>query len=144
MTGPPPRRPLTPTPEETARRQKSCLAVSLLRWAVSSPTPAGAARGTRTFCLSRLGGHFPFHGYFADKTKSRSSAGFIVSTRTQTTANFRRGERLLQRPWRPIRPVWLLRRPFSRLLLWLFLLSGEQLPLRRACRGRRSPPRGRT
>ncbi len=67
----PPRRPLTPTPEETARRQKSCLAVSLLRWAVSSPTPAGAARGTRTFCLSRLGGHFPFHGYFADKTKSR-------------------------------------------------------------------------
>ena len=76
--------------------------------------PLGRLAERTSFCLSRLGGHFPFHNYFASKTKSRSSAGFIVSTRTQTTANFRRGERPLRQPWRPIRPVWLLRRPFFR------------------------------
>lgn len=81
MTSPPPRRPLTLSPRGNGPQAEILTCHWPTRWAVSSPTPAVAARGTYTFCLSRLGGHFPFHGYFASKPKSRSSAGFIVSAR---------------------------------------------------------------
>ena len=78
--GPPPRRPLTPALEETVRRQKSCLTAAYSVDRFLSDARWGGLRNI-SFCLSRLGGHFPFHGYFAGKTKSRSSAGFIVSAR---------------------------------------------------------------
>ena len=55
----PPRRPLTPAREETARRQKSYLTAAYSVGRFLSDARWGGSRNI-SFCLSRLGGHFPF------------------------------------------------------------------------------------
>jgi len=58
------------SPEEAARRQKSCLAMAYSVGRFLSDARWGGSRNI-SFCLSRLGRHFPFHDYSASKTKSR-------------------------------------------------------------------------